>query len=133
LNLGSLADGPLSLTADAADSAGNHGSATTAVTKDTVAPAVAIATATNPITATNATNVTVAGTAEPGVQVAVTATNGTQVTAATTVTADGSGAWQVSGYNVSSLPDGTVTFTATATDAAGNKSTATRSSTKAAS
>ncbi|MBB1508221.1 hypothetical protein H5203_22655, partial [Pseudoalteromonas sp. SG41-1] len=43
-----------------------------------------------------------------------------------TVTADGSGAWTISGreFDVSSFNDGTLTVSATQSDAAGNTSTA---------
>src|SRR5207248_1959284 len=60
------------------------------------------------------------GTAEPGATVQLAVTDGT-----TTVTAAPSaldGTWSVTGLDLSGLADGTVTFTATAVDAAGNPS-----------
>ena len=50
-------------------------------------------------------------------------------TASVAATVTGTG-WTVSGIDVSSLNDGTITFTVTAADAAGNQTTATQTSTK---
>ena len=120
-----LANGPHSLTATAADAAGNTSaaSATLNVTIDTAAPiAPAIASFSNDsgtvgdgITADN--TLTLTGTAEANSTVKVY----DGATLLGTVTANGSGAWS---YTTAALANGAHSLTATATDAAGNTSAA---------
>ena len=88
---------------------------TTAVTPVTT---VAITSWTNPVTSGNQTNVSASGTAEASDTVSLTITDGTNTVGPFTTTAVG-GNWSLSGMNVSSLSDGTITYSATATDGFG--------------
>ncbi|MCH6471552.1 Ig-like domain-containing protein [Sinomonas sp. 5-5] len=66
-------------------------------------------------------SVTVSGTAEAGATVGLQITDaGAAHTVTGSATADGSGNWSVTGLNLSTLSDGQITYTAAATDAAGN-------------
>ena len=124
VDVSSLADGTISATAIATDDAGNHSDASDpkTATKDTVVPAKPVVSAlTSPITPANDTSVSVSGTAENGAAVAVDISDGTTHLTPST-TADSNGAWSISGVDVSSLSDGTISATAVATDAAGNAS-----------
>ncbi|HAT2607492.1 TPA: DUF4347 domain-containing protein [Kluyvera intermedia] len=126
---GPLQDGPHTVRATATDTAGNVSTASTpwTFTVDTTAPAtpagIALTAATDTgastsdgVTANNQPSLTGAATAGSLVTVYI---DGTVVG---TTTADGSGAWQ---YDVATpLPDGPHTVRATATDTAGNVSTA---------
>ena len=116
-----LADGSHSFTATATDTAGNTGAASSAlsVTIDTGAPAApAIASWSNDTgTAgdgiTNDNTLAFTGTAAANSTVRVY----DGATLLGTVTANGSGAWS---FTTAALADGAHSFTATATDAAGN-------------
>lgn len=123
-DVSSLADGTLTVTATATDAAGNTSVASDSKTtqKDATPPAKpVVSTVTNPITASNFTAVAVSGTAEDNASVTVTFTDGTNDVLADT-SADSSGNWSVTGVDLTSLSDGTITVTAIATDAAGNDS-----------
>ena len=121
---GTLSDGAHSLTAKATDAAGNQGAASSALslTIDTVAPTAPVigGFATDSGTVgdglTNDNTPTLSGTATAGST--VTVYDGS--TALGTATADGSGAWS---YTTGALSDGAHSFTAKASDAAGNTST----------
>lgn len=123
LDLGSLNQGTVTYSATATDAAGNTSAAKTATsTKDTVAPAAAqglrVPTYVN---SAGASGVTVSGTAEAGAGVTVSATSPGSATPVTgTATANG-GSWSLN-LNLAPLKDGTVTYTVTVTDAAGNTS-----------
>ena len=124
LDVSTLDDGELDVTAAAIDSHGNTSadSAPLTVTKDTAAPtAPAISSATDPVNDGNQAAVEVKGTAEPGAVIEVTADDGSS-TVDDTTTAAGDGTWTLTDFDVSTLADGTLTITATATDAAGNTS-----------
>ena len=111
-----LSDGAHSLTAAARDAAGNTGVASAAlvVTVDTVAPNAPVIVSDTTI---NTNEVALSGTAEANSTVNVF--EGT--TQLGTATVDASGAWS---FTTGPLSSGTHTFTATATDAAGNTSAA---------
>ncbi len=129
LNLSSLNDGTVTLTATATatDTAGNVSPATTAtVPKDTAPPAAPTLTAPATVTAATVTSVTVSGSAEAGTTVTLNVTDANAVhTVTATATADGTGNWSITPLNLTSLSDGQLTYTATATDTAGNVSPAT--------
>ena len=119
-------NGSISVTANATDAAGNSGpNATATITLDNVAPTGLVIT--SPIEGDNVVNasededVLVAGTAESGSSVEVTVSDGTN-SITQTVTADGSGAWTISGsgIDISTFDNGPITVTATETDTAGN-------------
>ncbi|MDT4946826.1 MAG: hypothetical protein QOH14_3559, partial [Pseudonocardiales bacterium] len=127
-----LNQGLISYSAVATDSAGNSGSpGTTSNTKDTVAPTVAVTSVTNPINNSNQSATTASGTAPDAdtTTVSVVASDGTAQTAAINAPVS-AGAWSASGINVGGLSNGTITYTATAADTAGNTSNATRTATK---
>jgi large repetitive protein len=129
IDVSGLPDGTLTFTATQNEASGTFSASLTS-TKDTVAPAIAIATITNPINTNNQTSVSVSGTGEAGRTVTLQVSDGTITTTVVTTTVDGSGNWSINGINVSSLADGTLTFTARITDAAGNQSTVTGTATK---
>ncbi len=121
---GVLADGGYSFTATAQDAAGNQSvSAPLAVTIDTAAPLAPVITRLDDDTGifgdgiTQDNTITARGTAEAGATVEVFA-NGASLG---TATANGAGAWS---FTAAPLADGAYTFTAVATDAAGNASAA---------
>jgi methionine-rich copper-binding protein CopC len=125
--IGALADGTLLGSAVASDAATNASAPDTAnSTKDTVLPATPTVTATHPINSSNQTVVLVSGVAEKSAKVFVTVNDNDPTTDPITppfVLADAStGAYSVSGVDVSSLKDGTLTFSAIAQDAALNNS-----------
>jgi hypothetical protein len=123
LNVSALGDGTLTISANSTDLAGNVG-ATTSITapKDTVAPGAPSANYTD-----NNNNVAdvVFGTAEANASISVTKTS--TPTGSYSTTANGSGAYTVNVYGTNGKPSApiTVTYTITATDAAGNTSAVT--------
>jgi hypothetical protein len=122
-NVAALGDGTLTLSANSTDLAGNvSGTTTVTVTKDTVAPAAPSGNYTD----NNNTADQVGGTAEANASITVTKTSPAPTQTFTT-SANGSGAYSVAvattnGKNNTPI---SVTYTVTATDAAGNTSGAT--------
>ena len=109
----------IAVSATLTDTAGNTSGAGTLTLNpvDTTAPAAPLITTTAPAQ-DNASTIDIVGTAEAGSTVALY-NNGTLVK---TTAADGSGNWQVTGIGLTSGSD--YSFTAKATDAAGNTSVA---------
>ncbi|MCE9548322.1 MAG: FKBP-type peptidyl-prolyl cis-trans isomerase [Planctomycetia bacterium] len=130
IDVSSLNDGTITFKATATDAASNTATSSKTATKDTVAPAVAVTTVTNPISTGNSGNTSASGTGEAGASISVVASDGTNSTAAVTTTVSAGGVWSVSGLAVTTLNDGTITFKATATDTAGNTATSSLSSVK---
>ncbi len=123
IDLSSLDDGEVTYTATATDEAGNTDVAEIDAVKDTVAPALEIESVTNPINIGNADAVSISGTGEVGATISVVVSDGTnEITVTQAATVDSEGNWTITGINVSTLEDGTLTFTAKATDAVGNLS-----------
>jgi hypothetical protein len=92
---------------------------------DTTPPAAPTITAPAVINITNSTSVPLSGTAEPGSAVTTTVKDaGAAHTLAQTVTANSSGQWTAPNFNLSTFADGTITYSSTAKDAAGNVSSA---------
>ncbi len=123
LNLAGFGDGTLTISALSTDLAGNVGATTSVgVTKDTVAPA---APAANYTDNNNNTADLVFGTAEANASISVSKTSAP--TASYSTTANGSGSYTVSVYPTNGKPSTPVsaTYVVTATDAAGNTSSAT--------
>jgi large repetitive protein len=124
LNVAALGDGTLTLSANSTDLAGNVGTTTTVtVTKDTAAPAAPTAAYTD----NNNTNADqISGTAEANASINVTK-NAPAPTATYPTTANGSGAYSVLVFAANGKPPTPipVSYTITATDAAGNTSGAT--------
>jgi len=127
INVSTLPDGTLTYSVTLRDAAGNTGAAATATaTLDKTAPSgYTIAVGDSLVNATEAasTSFTFAG-AEVGATYNYTVTSsggGTPVTGSGTIA---SATQQVTGINVSTLPDGTLTYSVTLRDAAGNTGTA---------
>ncbi len=121
IDVSSLDDGPISYTAVITDGSGLTAQASAMATKSTVQ---ITSVSPNPINASNDTSTTVNGTCETGtsVTISVTATdNETIITAPSIVVTNGT--WSVPGINVSTLNDGTITYTVTATDTNNNVAT----------
>jgi hypothetical protein len=122
LNVAALGDGTLTISASSTDLAGNPGSArSTTVTKDTVAPGAPTASYTD----NNNSNADVVfGSAEANAAITVTKTTAPTATYTTTAA---SGSYTVNVAATAGKPQQQValTFTVTATDAAGNTSGAT--------
>ncbi|MBO6766575.1 S-layer family protein, partial [Maricaulis sp.] len=123
----SLVDGTLTLSVRLTDSGGNTGSAATAtVSKDVVVPSgYTVSLDQDPVTAANvnAVSFTFAG-AEVGADYDYTITSsggGGSVTGSGTIA---TATDQISGIDVSGLPDGTLTLSVTLTDPAGNTGSA---------
>jgi Bacterial Ig domain len=121
-NVSGLGEGTLTMSASSTDLAGNVGNSTSGtVTKDTGAPAAPSASYTDN---NNAVADVVFGSAEPNATVTVTKSSGGTYT----TTANGSGAYSVGVGATAGKPNNgaiPLTFTVTATDAAGNTSGAT--------
>lgn len=126
-NLSTLNAGLVTYKATVTDAAGNTGATTTATaTKDTTQPGAPTLSVPPYVNNANVAAVPVSGTAESGGTVALTvndAGSAHTVTASTTVS--GTGAWSFSNLNLSTLNQGTLTYSAIASDAAGNAGTAT--------
>jgi hypothetical protein len=119
LNLSGLGDGTVTISAISTDLAGNVSTAGTAtVTKDTVAPGVPTANYTD--TSHGADQVS--GTAEANASIAVNKTSAPTSSYSTTAAANGSYSVLVAITNGSNPNPIAVTYTVTATDAAGNTS-----------
>jgi hypothetical protein len=89
------------------------------LTIDTIAPSAPVVTLTDPINLSNYTSVSITGTAESSSTLNYTISDGVNnITGTGSV--DGAGNFNISGINVSSLADGTLSLTATVTDLAGN-------------
>ncbi|MBK8755933.1 MAG: Ig-like domain-containing protein [Actinomycetales bacterium] len=112
-----LPEGSHTFTASGTDAAGNTTTATTTTVIDVTAPVV---TATSPAV-TNDTTPTISGTTDLPAGSTITVTEGGVAVCTATVAADGS--WTCD--PVTALPEGSHTFTASGTDAAGNTTTAT--------
>jgi hypothetical protein len=124
LNVAGLGDGTLTLSAKSTDLAGNVSSTTSlGVTKDTVGPALGTPTYTDN---NNATADVISGTAEANAAISVTKTSPTP-TANYTTTANGAGAYTVNVAGTNGKPNApiAVSYSITATDAAGNTSSTT--------
>lgn len=102
------------------------------VNGDSTAPAAPTISAPAVVNIANAASVPVSGTAEAGSSVTISVTGaGTAHTASQTITANTAGQWTAANFNLTTFPDGIVTYTAVAADIAGNASApGTASSTK---
>jgi hypothetical protein len=123
LNVAALGDGTLTISADSTDLAGNVGATTSiTVTKDTVAPGAPTANYTD----NNNSADRIAGSAEANASITVTK-NAPAPTQTFTTTANGSGAYtvNVAAVNGKNSAPIAVSYSVTATDAAGNTSATT--------
>ncbi|WOH18552.1 hypothetical protein IRJ34_19730 [Paenarthrobacter sp. GOM3] len=88
---------------------------------DATAPGAPVITAPAYVTTANVSNVPVTGTAEANSTVVLTVTDaGAAHTVTQTRTANGSGAWSATTLNLTTFNAGTITYSARASDAAGN-------------
>lgn len=123
LNVAGFGDGALTISASSTDAAGNIGATTSiSVTKDTVAPGAPTANYTDN---NNNTADVVSGSAEANASISVSKTSAP--TGSYSTTANGSGSYSVNVYptNGKVANPVSVTYVVTATDAAGNTSSAT--------
>ncbi len=130
INVSSLADGTITFNVTATDTDQNTATDSKTATKDTVAPAVAVSNVTDPINANNASSTAASGTGEAGATISVVATDGTNSTTAVTTTIAADGTWSLAGIDASALNDGTITYNVTATDAAGNSASSSKTASK---
>ncbi len=129
INVLALADGTITYTVTASGS-GTTDTSTISATKDTVAPTVAITSVSDPVSSSNATDTAISGTGTAGASIALVVTDGTTSSTTYNATVGASGTWSIGGIDVSSLANGTITYDVTASDAAGNTQTASKTSTK---
>lgn len=119
-DLTALNQGAVTYSATATDLAGNTGTAKTATgIKDTVAPGATALSVPTYVNSANVTGVRITGIAEASAAVTVTVTGSSGLPVTGTATALSGGDWSLS-LNLSNLGQGTLTYTATVTDAAGN-------------
>lgn len=125
LDLTSLNQGTVTYSAVATDVAGNTSTARTAASiKDTIAPAPAQGVGVPVyVNSTTVSSVRVFGSAETGTTVTVAATDTTTAPPVTGTATDPGTGWSLN-LNLTPLKDGTVTYTVTVKDAAGNSSSA---------
>jgi hypothetical protein len=132
LNLSGLGDGTLTYSITLTDLAGNTTTKSATETKDTVAPAITSITPSQSyvnIANNNSVAAALAG-AESGTTYALSVSSsggGTAVTSSGTIS---SATQSFSGLNLSGLGDGTLTYSITLTDLAGNTTTKTATETK---
>ncbi|MFF1881361.1 beta strand repeat-containing protein [Pseudarthrobacter sp. NPDC058196] len=114
-------DGTHTLTYFATDKVGNAGSAQSQTVRiDTQAPAAPGLSVPAYVYSGNVSSAPVSGTAEAGAKVTLVASDaGSAHSVPATVTASGTGTWSAT-VDLTSLNQGTVTYSATATDVAGN-------------
>jgi uncharacterized protein with LGFP repeats/methionine-rich copper-binding protein CopC len=127
LDVSGLSDGPIRLTANATDADGNTGpSAARDLSKDTTPPAQPTLVTPAAVNTTNSAAAPFSGTTSPGalVRLSVDDTNASTAPVTATRTAANDGAWSAS-LDLRGLTDGTLTVSALAEDAVGNRSAAT--------
>ena len=130
IDASALTDGTITFTATATDAAGNTAEATITATKDATVPAVEVTDVTDPLTIADYQSASASGTGEIGATISLVVTDGTNTTTTYTTTVGTDGTWTISGIDTSGLADGTVTYTATASDTAGNTSQSSKTATK---
>ncbi|HVL80111.1 MAG TPA: hypothetical protein VM840_00790 [Actinomycetota bacterium] len=123
----SWSEGPVRFTAKGSDAAGNPSpTETLVVVKDTIRPGLTLSfTSPSPIGPTGTRTVALGGTTEPGSRVHLSIDDANPATVPVEVSsapAAANGTWSVSGVDVRTLHDGTLTATGRAVDRAGNSS-----------
>merc|ERR1711943_61473 len=122
LDVSSLDDGPITITATGTNPAGNDVSTTISVDHTTTPPPVTINTpiaGDNIVDSNEETSVVITGTSSPGSTLIVTVTNGVNEVVSGTITVPSSGIWTTT-LNLSPLDEGLVSVVATATNTIGN-------------
>src|SRR4029077_9501262 len=123
LNVSYLSDGVLTVSVMLTNGNGNSTATTLTVTKDTVPPALSV-TLPATVNAASAASFAVTAYAEVGSTVRYTVSDGTTSLSGGPRSIPASGKWNVS-TSLSSLKDGTLTISFTATDPAGNNNVST--------
>jgi len=118
-DLTDFAEGSLTVTATVTDLFGNTATPQIFLHKDTTTTVV-IESVTPLIDVDNQDDTTISGTGEVGAMISVIASDGVNETIAFSITVNEAGDWSISGIDVTALDDGTITYTVTATDTAGN-------------
>ena len=122
VDVGTLSDGTITYSATASDAAGNSSPPTTLTAiKDTAPPALTIASVTSEASAANPDAMIASGTGEAGANIAVAASDSTHTVNPNTTKVAPDGTWSLT-VDAGTLNDGMVTYTAIASDAAGNSS-----------
>merc|ERR1712100_537456 len=122
LDVSSLDDGPITITATGTNPAGNEESTSVSVEHDTLTPLVNIGTpiaGDNIVDSSEVEEVFISGTGTPGATVIISATDGTNTVGSDELFISPSGQWQTT-LDLSTLEDGLVTIVATATNTIGN-------------
>ena len=115
IDVSSLSDGSVNITADHDDTAGNSATqATTSITKDVIIATVSITSADN-ITVTNVTNYIISGACSENGETVNVDIGGIALTPTCTAAT-----WSTTATNVTTLPDGPVDITADHSDVVGN-------------
>ncbi len=129
VDISGLDNGTVTVTAVAVDASGNMSAASSLdIVLDNQGPASPIMSGfiegDNIVNAAEDLDVNISGTAEPNSAVDITFTDGSGNTVIAQVTTDGAGNWSLTGNeaDISGLDNGSITVSATATDAAGNTS-----------
>ena len=127
INATAIPVGTVAIVAAQTDAAGNSGSATRTTAKDIVAPSATVSTAPLINGANQSAYGGVTGTcSENGLAVVVAIASLVVSPAPLCV----GGSWSITGVDVSSVPDGVITVSASQTDAAGNTGSGTRDTSK---
>lgn len=129
LDVGALADGLLTFSVTAVDSAANTAVVTRSATKDTAVTPLTVTALTDPLTAVAAEATTISGTVEAGSSVDVVVADAAGRTVAAEAVVTGS-TWTTPALDLRSLADGALTVAVHATDAHGNQGDVTTSTTK---
>jgi phosphotransferase system IIB component len=130
VDVSGLSEGSIAFTVTASKG-GKSANATTEAVKDALPPELDVDEVA-PITADNEDSVALSGKVTAGSTVTIVADDadeGTEPTSAVTAVVDAEGNWSAT-INVSGLSDGTITFTVTASDTAGNQTVATTTAQK---
>ncbi|MCC7083726.1 MAG: hypothetical protein IT427_01820 [Pirellulales bacterium] len=128
LNVAGLHDG--TITYIAGDTTHGPPNATRTAVKDTASPIVLIVSVVNPLARGATGNAIVHGIGEVGATVSLSASDGSRLTNPLTTTVPANGVWSIEDLDLSELLDGTIHLTVTATDAAGNRATSSRDTSK---
>lgn len=123
INASAMANGTITFQVTATDGENNSVVVTKTATKDSTAPDVELTSVTNPVTAENASATSAGGTGEVGATITLIVTNGASSSTTYSIVVGAGGTWTIANIDVSGLPDGTLTYTATAADAVGNTAT----------
>jgi len=121
VDVSGLADGTITYTVTVTDGLGNVTEYTIQAQKDTEGPTLSLESFPDSVGLSNRSDLTLSGTSTGAQTITVIVTDGTTDSAEYTATIGAGGDWTVSGIDVSTLKDGTITYKVTAVDATGNE------------